>query len=78
MSTVTNEDSIMNAIHAAVKQEIHKIIEEETAKAQRETERRIRGVADKLALSILSNYSLYEDAGRVIIEVKKNHEKGAT
>lgn len=63
--------SIEQAIRAAVKAEIGKIIEEEAAKAQEEAERRIRNIADRLALNILSEYLVYENGARVVIEVKK-------
>jgi len=69
---VTNDPTfIMNAIKAAVRDEIEKISAEEIAEAQKRVTERVRGVVDQMALSVMRNYEAYSDIHGVHIIVKK-------
>lgn len=71
---IQGPSQIERSIQLAVRQEIGRIIEEEVATAQANVQRRIRETADKLALSIMSNYRVYEQDMKIIIEVNKKPE----
>ena len=74
MASITSPSRMEEAIMKAVRLEVTQIIQEETAKAQANVERRVREIADKLALSILSQYRIYDNGMGIVIEVKKKPE----
>lgn len=74
MASITSPSRMEEAIMNAVRLEVARIIQEETAKAQANVERRVREIADKLALSILSQYRIYDNGMGIVIEVKKKPE----
>lgn len=69
--TVTDTSIITKAIGRAVKDELARIIDEETADAIKRVRERMAGATDQLALKLLLLYSVERRGMDLIITVKK-------
>lgn len=69
--SVQSDPNFVEAVMAAIKAEVQKIVEEESVKASKEVKRRCMEAADTLALKVLSHYEIRTREDRLVIEVRK-------
>lgn len=74
--TVTDSSIIIKAIERAVKDELARILEEETAAAIKRVHERMRNAADQLALNMLQHYDVQRAGPNIVITVKKELGNG--
>jgi len=65
-------DYMTKVIEATLKEAVKKAADKAIAQAQSSIEQEVYAEVDKIALSILRNYSVMDMGNRIVIEVKKN------
>lgn len=71
VTKISDVDLIRSALSHAVKQEIVQIISEEISSAKENVEARVNEMTDKIALQILSSYTVEREGTSIIIRVIK-------
>ena len=66
-----NEEKLKDLIFRGVKEEIKIIIDEEIVKANKEVDRRMREMVDKIALRTLEHYDIIRAGNNLTITVRK-------
>ena len=71
ISGITDSRLIYEAIEFNTRQRVQAVLEEEIAAANKRVADRVRGEADRIALQILSHYSIEQRGAEVVIRVGK-------
>lgn len=66
------ETSIQDAITAAVRAELNKIVDEEIVKAKDAIDKRIRDSVGRLVLGVLKEFSVERNGAQILIRIKND------
>lgn len=71
MASIMTEEGMRDAIMHEVRLQAKRVIEKEVEAAKAKVEREIHGLADRIALAVLSQYEVISDCNRIVVTVKK-------
>lgn len=71
MSSMLTPEGLIEAITIEVKEETQRIVEVETALAQENIEKRLKNIADQIALKVMTYYECERQQERLVVTVHK-------